>query len=653
MLRRLTKAVLMVVLFGMSVSVKAQVSCVNPKDCVSKLEESDLRRVLEDNANRDRERLERQRKNELKEQERRSRLKQGNASSAQEILERETPCFDIRKIEVKLNERDQKEDFGQDMLDEQKEGGDLFGVKQYQGQCLGVKGLKLVERGVQSWLIERGLSTSRAWIEKQNLKSGVLVVDVMFGRIGELRLMNREKIRDPGKVETVNERVEEGKGWLWAFPIKAGEVLDSKQLGRGVETMQQERGQKVELYIEPSQKEAGFSDAVIKREWVGKGYQTRMGLDNSGSKRTGGVNGNVSVVIEDLTGRSDDFTVSTNRSMQNTRENDSKGSGVSYRLPVGWYTATFSANQNTYYQEIEGNASWFVTSGEGWNWDIKQEYVLWKGADDEWVGSFRVGHNRASGYIDNLFLDTQQQHITQGELGVSWQGSRSYGQLNAELSRKQSLKWGSDTDYRWALWQLDLGYENRFRLWGDASEKSDKTQQSKWDEWGGNWRYRVDGRYQREASELRYTSTECLNPYPASGAVPAGCQGYAYIPVMRPGASFFGIGNRWTVRGFDGEQSLAAARGFTIRQELSHALAKQDWLKDQNVVLAWDLGKVWGEGSEYLSGHTLAGLATGLRGSLGRTKSVSYEVLVARAVVKPTDYETSKWDLIMNVSWNF
>ena len=84
-----------------------------------------------------------------------------------------------------------------------------------------------------------------------------------------------------------------------------------------------------------------------------------------------------------------------------------------------------------------------------------------------------------------------------------------------------------------------------------------------------------------------------------------------------------------------------------------HALAETGLGADQKLVLAWDIGKVWGEGSEFLSGHTLAGVAVGLRGALGRTKAINYEVLLAKPVVKPTDYQTGSFDLIANITWNF
>ncbi|MFP1452855.1 ShlB/FhaC/HecB family hemolysin secretion/activation protein [Escherichia coli] len=57
----------------------------------------------------------------------------------------------------------------------------------------------------------------------------------------------------------------------------------------------------------------------------------------------------------------------------------------------------------------------------------------------------------------------------------------------------------------------------------------------------------------------------------------------------------FAIGNRWTVRGFDGERTLNASNGWYIRNDLTWRTP----LPEQ-VCLGMDYGEVGGAGSEYL-----------------------------------------------------
>ncbi|WP_429635335.1 ShlB/FhaC/HecB family hemolysin secretion/activation protein, partial [Staphylococcus aureus] len=77
----------------------------------------------------------------------------------------------------------------------------------------------------------------------------------------------------------------------------------------------------------------------------------------------------------------------------------------------------------------------------------------------------------------------------------------------------------------------------------------------------------------------------------------------------------FAIGNRWTVRGFDGERPLNASHGWYVRNDLAWSTP----LPNQELYLGADYGEVGGYSSDYLIGKHLAGGVVGLRGSAFNT----------------------------------
>ncbi len=108
----------------------------------------------------------------------------------------------------------------------------------------------------------------------------------------------------------------------------------------------------------------------------------------------------------------------------------------------------------------------------------------------------------------------------------------------------------------------------------------------------------------------------------------------------------FSIGGRWTVRGFDGELTLSADRGWYSRNEL-------DWqtpLRGQSLYLGIDYGEVGGRGSDALLGKHLAGSALGWRGSL---KGVSYDLFVGVPLSKPAGFQTSPVTAGFNLYWQY
>jgi hemolysin activation/secretion protein len=101
------------------------------------------------------------------------------------------------------------------------------------------------------------------------------------------------------------------------------------------------------------------------------------------------------------------------------------------------------------------------------------------------------------------------------------------------------------------------------------------------------------------------------------------------------GSEFFSIGNRHTVRGFDGEQTLSAEQGWYMRNELSFPVRKAG----MEVYLGLDYGQVAGPSARYLLGRTLSGSVIGLRGS----KDIYYyEAFIGWPLKKPDGFMTAK-----------
>ncbi|MEX5852771.1 ShlB/FhaC/HecB family hemolysin secretion/activation protein [Providencia huaxiensis] len=74
----------------------------------------------------------------------------------------------------------------------------------------------------------------------------------------------------------------------------------------------------------------------------------------------------------------------------------------------------------------------------------------------------------------------------------------------------------------------------------------------------------------------------------------------------------FSIGNRWTVRGFDGERTLSADEGWTLRNTLLWSLP----ISAQELYVDADYGKISGRWADQNLGTHLAGGAIGLRGAI-------------------------------------
>lgn len=108
-------------------------------------------------------------------------------------------------------------------------------------------------------------------------------------------------------------------------------------------------------------------------------------------------------------------------------------------------------------------------------------------------------------------------------------------------------------------------------------------------------------------------------------------------------ADYFTIGNRYAVRGFDGQRTLASENGWTLRNDLSLNLAGLIGVPGQELYTGLDVGRVGGAFAQYLSGRMLVGTVIGWRGRFALPfGAVSYDLSVGWPLHKPSALKTAR-----------
>lgn len=100
------------------------------------------------------------------------------------------------------------------------------------------------------------------------------------------------------------------------------------------------------------------------------------------------------------------------------------------------------------------------------------------------------------------------------------------------------------------------------------------------------------------------------------------------------------------MRGFDGQFTLLADRGWFIRNDLSAALGNTG----QSIYAGLDYGEVDGQSSELLPGRQLAGAVLGLRGGY---RGFSYDAFIGKPIHKPHGFKTASTTAGFNLIWSF
>lgn len=522
-----------------------------------------------------------------------------------QIPESETPCFTIDQIEL-VGDSATKFQFALDAV-----LTDALAVKQpILGRCLGAVGINAVMARVQHAIIAQGYVTTRVLATPQDLKSGVLQLTIIPGRLGSVRFTTDS-----------SQRV---SAWN-ILPMKADDILNLRDIEQVLENFKRVPTAEVDIQIEPAQSglhgeqrlsQPGLSDLVIS-------YHQRfplkvsLNLDDSGADSTGKYQGGVTLSGDNLLSLSDLFYVNYNHDLgggdSGRRGNESHS--AHYSIPFKHWLFSTNASHSTFHQTVAGTNQRYVFSGTSQQGDVKVSRLLYRNQINKTFISLKGFLRKSSNYINDTEIEVQRRRTSGWELGVN-----------------QS----------WYLGSAVLDYNLAYRR-GTGAKNSQKAPEEEFDE--------GTSRMEMLIGDLSFSMPFKVN-------APWGAQALQYSANLRGQANYtpltpqdrFSIGNRFTVRGFDGQQTLLADHGWFIRNELIVPIAASG----QSMYWGLDYGEVGGQSAKNLLGQYLAGTALGMRGGMGsRFGYLSYDVFVAKPINKPQGFETHSTTAGFNLNYSY
>lgn len=498
-------------------------------------------------------------------------------------LPTETPCFRIDRftLDVPASLPDAAKAQGASALPMDRFAFAREWLNHYEGQCVGKQGIDVLIKGLSQAILARGYVTTRVLIPEQDLSTGTLKLSLIPGMIRHVRFAD-EKLRGT---------------WKTAFPTRDGEVLNLRDLEQGLEQMKRVSSQDVSMQIVPGAL-PGESDVVldVKRS---KPWTVVASIDNSGTRATGKLQGNLSVGIDNPLGLNDMLNVGVSQDLEfGDKRLGSHGWNGFYTIPWGYWAATLSASTNTYYQQIAGVNQTFIASGNSKTVDFKLARVLARSQNDVFGGYFRLSRRFGQSFIEDTDISQQRRNNTIIELGVTdrhyldgaqFDGSAAYRQGVGGFGAQDDMLAAGPT-YRFKMAVLDANLSVPFVI--------------------SKQPFRYVGTFHGQ-----YTGNTLY-----------------YLDDMT-------IGSRYTVRGFDGETMLASSRGFYWRNELQMPIGQTG----QAIYAGLDYGRVWGPQPIALVGTQLAGAVIGVKGSIGtRFGAYAYDLFAGTPIYKPSGFPTAR-----------
>ena len=436
---------------------------------------------------------------------------------------------------------------------------------------------KLIHAMNQS-LMARGFSTSRIAIPEQNLSSGELRLVLLVGYIGTVRFADGS----------------DNLYWKNLFPFHEGDILNVRDIEQGIEQAKRLPSQDISVQLLPSD-QPQRTDVVltVKR---GKNFYGTISVDDSGLEDTGKLQWYTSISIDQPFHKNDMLRIGMNLDgARDGYEKGTRGHNISYTYPYGRHTFSFSYQRSKYHQTVESIPYNFISAGDSNISTLSWDYVLHRSAAMKTSMDIRLRKRNSHSFLNDVELPIQAMHQTSMEVGYAERLYIDRDTLYFRIAHRFGLGWlgaqkekpyddAPKTLYR--MWLLDIDFVHPFEF--------------------------------------------CHRP----ATFTTSFHGQYTMDDMRLyGVDMISMGNRYTVRGFDGEVTLMGTNGWYLRNELSTRFPKQK----AELYLGLDVGAVYGYGTEVYNGHVIAGTVLGLRGAMDM---LSYDVFVAKPIQKPEGFRT-------------
>jgi hemolysin activation/secretion protein len=288
-------------------------------------------------------------------------------------------------------------------------------------------------------------------------------------------------------------------------------------------------------------------------------------------------------------------------------QHGTKGATLHYSVPYDYWLFGMTGSSNPYYQSVEGATQTYVYRGESRNANISISRLVYRDAKQKTTLSLTGWVRSSRNYIDDTEVEVQRRRMAGWEVGVTHRQMVDHGSVEVHFSYRHGT--GAFNAIRAPEEVFGEGTSRFGILVTDGS---------------------VTAPFAIGPLNFRYTGTWRAQ----SNRTPLIVQ------------DRFAIGGRYSVRGFDGESSLVAERGWLVRNELAVPLGTSE----HEVYGGLDHGAVNGPSSATLVGHSLTGGVVGLRAAISR---VQYDVFLGAPIRKPDRFHTARLTTGFSLSANF
>lgn len=394
----------------------------------------------------------------------------------------------------------------------------------YLNRCLDATDLNNLLKSITGWYFQRGYISSRAYLQPQDLTTGILVVQVVEGQV--------EGVDATGLPSGALNQV---------FPAVGG-VLNLRDIEQGLDQINRLASRQSTMELIPGAQIGGSRIQVTTQRK--RRFAASLSLDNLGQESTGEDQARISLGIDSPFRRLGLLTSSYSQELVHySSKIFSRSASLHYDWPMGYWNVDLDASWFSYSSIVPAFASSFVSSGVSRSQSLRIAKVLRRGQRSKLGARYTLRRNDSVSYIEGSRVDTSSRTLVSGSLELWHQYFLNSGFLSNTVAWQKGLDWFDGVSNAPPETDSDAAEQPSGQVpQAEYSKLSLSTQLSL--KLPPGWLF---NRYQVQLSGQ-----------------------YARRPLFGPDQ--FSVGSAYSVRGFKGA-GLASHKGAYLRQDLTRVIS--------------------------------------------------------------------------------
>ena len=298
-------------------------------------------------------------------------------------------------------------------------------VQGFVGKCLGLNQINSLLELVTNYYQNKGYITSRAYVPKQDLGDGSLLLVIVEGKITAIEI-------DTGNLELLSFKS--------AFPKSNGEQLNLRDLEQGLDQLNRLRSSRFTMQLLPG-KELGESKVSLQQQAAAKAFSIVLAADNHGQKSTGEKRLSITASLDNPVGLLGYLQFFTQQDTRRGNTPATKSQSLHYDLPYGYWHLDFDASYSRYASEVEGQFLNFESSGRSRSQSLRLSRVLHRNVNSSTRATATVKRREGQNFIEDTKLDASSRTLASWALGLNHQRYIAAGQWSIGVSYSRGVPW--------------------------------------------------------------------------------------------------------------------------------------------------------------------------------------------------------------------